>query len=381
METKLPNLISTGMWTPNLGTYTSPESTPLSIKDLDGLFKEGVPLVPTAAVPEEEPPVLLTNEKQAEELLKKKTICLCLTLRRMGTRRKVSSSTDAIATDTDRDLLLINKIIIDSPELEAIIALDAKIRAEVKKRALPADLPMRGCYLFATSAVPVVDERLVELKTERDKLVDAYVTAYPSRIEEAKGRLGKLFDPSNYISPEYVKSTFRMEWSYPEPVKVSSTLREISNSIFHREVSKMGEKCQEMLQQVEEGLVSCMEEFVDHLISSLSVNDDGKPKVFKVSSIQNFTEFLDQLPNMNITGSKALEELGKKAKEIMSGADAKILRKDMTVREALQDKLKDLKNTDLKPLIQEKPGRKIKSLGLSNSDGPCPSSISEQNLF
>jgi hypothetical protein len=299
------------------------------------------------------------TEKQAEEVIKKKTICIALALKKMGTRRKVSSSTDAIETDTDRNLLLINKIIIDSAELEAIHVLDGKIRAEVKKKALPADMPLRGCYLLPTAVVSALDESLVKSKAERDTLVDAYVAAYPTRIAEAESRLGKLFNPMDYLEVEKVKGAFLMEWTYPEPIKVSGNLKEISNHLFKREIEKMGEKCQDMLQQVEGGLIDYMQEFIDRIIDSLSIKDDGKPKVFKSSTVKNFVDFLEQLPQMNISNNQKLTELGIKAKKIMEGADAQILRKDLTVRQALQDKLHALKMTDLAPVIEAKPDRKV----------------------
>ncbi len=299
------------------------------------------------------------TEEQAQALVAKKTICLSLTLKKMGVRRKVSSSTDAIETDVDRSLLTLGKTIIDSPELEAIITLDAKVRAEVKKKALTVEMPLRGCYLLPTSVVSVLDERLVEYKAEREMLVEAYCLAYPTRIAQAEQRLGKLFNQSDYLDAALVKDAFRMEWTYPEPVKVSSNLKEISNHIFNREIGKMADRCQEMLQQVDVGLIQYMDEFITKMIDSLNMKDDGKPKTFKSATVQNFVDFLAQLPQMNITNNDKLAELGRKAKEIMEGADPKILRKDMSVREALQDKLKGLKTVDLAPLIENKPTRKF----------------------
>ncbi|HYT44013.1 MAG TPA: hypothetical protein VEP90_16860, partial [Methylomirabilota bacterium] len=151
---------------------------------------------------------------------------------------------------------------------------------------------------------------------------------------------------------------FKMEWTYLEPT-VSSGLKEISRHIFDREIKKMGAKCQEMLAQVECGLVDYMQEFTDQLITCLSIKSDGKPKIFRASVIENFKEFLTQLPQMNITNNEKITELGNKAKAIMEGVDPKVLRKDMDVRSALKLRLKDLKEVDLDPVIQDRPERKF----------------------
>lgn len=298
------------------------------------------------------------TEDEAQKVVKKKTTCISLVLRRMGTKRKVASTTEAIETETDRNLLLINKIIIDSPELEAITTIDGKIRSYIKRVSLPGEAMQRGCYLLPVSMVPVIDEKLVGFSKDREKLIEVYVGAYPQRMAEAQGRLGQLFDALDYLAPGDVKSTFRMEWTYLEPT-VSSGLKEISKQIFDREIKKMGAKCQEMISQVESGLVDYMQEFVDHLITSLSIKDDGKPKIFRAAVVDNFRDFLSQLPQMNITGNEKIAELGRKAKAIMEGVDPKVLRKDLDVRSALQLRLKDLKTLELDPAIQDRPDRKF----------------------
>lgn len=300
------------------------------------------------------------TEADAHKVVKDRTICVALNLKKMGTKRKVDSATTAIETETDRNLLLLNKLILDSPELEAIVVIDAHIRAAVKKKALTVEMPLRGCYLLPKTLVPLLDEQLVEFKAQREKLVATYVVAYPGRMAEAEQRLGKLFNAMDYLPVEKVSGAFRMEWSYPEPVRIAATLKDISTHIFNREIGKMGERCQEMLVQVESGLIDYMQDFVDKLIDSLSIKDDGKPKIFKGSTVKNFVEFLTQLPQMNITNNEKLTELGEKAKAIMDGVDPKILRKDLTVRQALQDKLKSLKEQDLSTMTEAKPERKFK---------------------
>lgn len=299
------------------------------------------------------------TEEEAQEIVKKKTIYICLQLKKMGTKRKVSSSTDAIETDTDRNMLFINKLILDSPELEAVLAADTKARALVKSKALPVTTPLRGCYLLPIAAVNDLDAQLVEMKGERQELVNIYVAAYPTRMAEAESRLGKLFNPADYLEKERVQEAFAMDWSYPEPTNISGSLKEISSHIFNREFSKMGERCQMILTQVEDGLVDYMEGFIDKIVDSIKEVNDGNTKRLRAPAIHNFQSFLTQLPAANLTNNQKLAELGKKAAAIMQGADPGLLRKDRTVRDALQEKLQALKQVDLNPLVQDRPERKI----------------------
>lgn len=303
---------------------------------------------------------IYTGQSFAKETIEKKTTCLSVSLRRMGTKRKVPSATEAIETETDRNMLLINKLIIDAPELEAICALDGKIRAYLRSKSLPGEALQRGCYLMSLATIATVYEQLEEFSKQRKGLVDKYCAVYPAKVAEAEVRLGKLFSQRDYIPAESVGKAFSMEWFILSSVSTPDNLKDVSNSIFKKEMDKVAAKCQDVIQQVEVGLVEYIDSFTTHLIDALSMKDDGKPKIFKAPSITNFREFLKQLPGMNITNNEKLQALGEKAAAIMEGVDPLVLRKDMTVRQKLQDSLKSLKEVDLAPMLQDQPTRRMK---------------------
>jgi hypothetical protein len=287
-----------------------------------------------------------------------KTVCLSVCLRKQGTRRKVSSMTDAIKTDTDRKLLTINKQIIDSPELEAIQVLDGQIRSYMKRMALPTETLQRGCYLFPLSLVPIIDEQLMTFKTDREALVAKYQAAYPMRMAEAMGRLGQLFHSGDYISQDEIPFVFKMTVDYLEPVQVPGNLSKVSSHIFKRELDKMSVQCKEILADVESGLVQYLEDFCKHLAASLGKTPDGKLKKLHSTTVQNFQEFLEHLPEMNITNNQQLAALGEKAKLLMNGVDPQKLRKDVDIRGKVQEGVAALA-AEIPNLITLAPRRKI----------------------
>jgi hypothetical protein len=224
--------------------------------------------------------------------------------------------------------------------------------------ALPTETLQRGCYLFPLSLVPIIDEQLMTFKTDREALVAKYQAAYPMRMAEAMGRLGQLFHSGDYISQDEIPFVFKMTVDYLEPVQVPGNLSKVSSHIFKRELDKMSVQCKEILADVESGLVQYLEDFCKHLAASLGKTPDGKLKKLHSTTVQNFQEFLEHLPEMNITNNQQLAALGEKAKLLMNGVDPQKLRKDVDIRGKVQEGVAALA-AEIPNLITLAPRRKI----------------------
>ena len=65
---------------------------------------------------------------------------------------------------------------------------------------------------------------------------------------------------------------------------------------------------------------------VSHLTERLSGQDDGKPKVFRDSMIENLTEFFGRFRQLNVRSNEQLDQLVADAQRIVRGVEPQALR-------------------------------------------------------
>jgi hypothetical protein len=89
-------------------------------------------------------------------------------------------------------------------------------------------------------------------------------------------------------------------------------------------------------------------EFVDKMIPG----DDGTFRKLKQPFIDKFHEFLRFFEGRNVTSDEELDELVKKAKDLLEGRTAQELRGDEEMREKILESFKTLRESSDK-LVQE----------------------------
>ena len=282
-----------------------------------------------------------------------KAVCLVLSLRKPGNRRKLPAS--LVEVDADKDLICAQKTLLASEQLKAIAHYDGEIRRYLYSRCLPS-LFMAGVYLVPIALVEEVEAKLATFSTTRDHLVDAFIDAYPTLVENARGRLRAAFSEKDYLSGEHLKLSFKMEWRYVA-FSVPGSLQTISTELFHKEQEKASQQWQEALEEVRGLLRTHLAEMVHHLVDRLSKpSADGKPKVFKNTLVTNLTTFLDTFDARNLTDDTELAEVVATARGLLGGIDAQTLRTSDALRSSLCQGFSGLKST-LDSLVIAKPIR------------------------
>jgi hypothetical protein len=101
-----------------------------------------------------------------------------------------------------------------------------------------------------------------------------------------------------------------------------------------------------------------MKQFVDHLLTTLTPQADGrKRKVFK-RGIDRFADFLDTFNSRNLAGDADLEKLIKQASALMKGVEVDDLKQNDAVRDSLQNGFTKIQES-LAPLVIDAPIRHI----------------------
>lgn len=294
------------------------------------------------------------------------SVAFVLSFARPGVKRVVRKSQvsekseqveNAVVVDADKSMVYVGKEIIDSPQLRAIVSRDNLTRQWVRARSLPSPLFKSGTSLVPTTLIESVYGYLEQAKQDRDADIAAFLEAYPGLVEEAKTKLGPLFDARQYPAASALKNAFEMRWNIVE-FGTPGKLKSISQALYEKERAKIEAEVADATAQIRNALRVAMVDLVEHMIERLSSDSDGKAKTFRNSMVENFAEFADLFGARNLTGDADLAAIVEKAQKIMSGVDAKSLRSDADIKQRVQEGFAEIK-ANLDTMVIDRPTRAL----------------------
>ncbi|MBN1774529.1 MAG: hypothetical protein JXB32_24930 [Deltaproteobacteria bacterium] len=272
---------------------------------------------------------------------------------RLGIRRKVGSDRVRIretlqqqaagttAREPDADLISVSKEILDCKEFDSIISLDNETRTTVNKLALPFKL-RAGSYLVADGILDRVDTILEEYQQRRRHMVDAFLSVYGLARDEARGRLGDLYDAADYPDADDVREAFTVRirfesWGTPQ------RLESLSQRIYQRERDRTARDLQDASREIRDGMRVALSGLVGHLVDVLQPAPDGKPHIFRNSTIENLSGWLDTFEARNIVRDGELAGIVQQARDLLAGADPQSIRKAPMIRNMVRDGLTEVR--------------------------------------
>jgi hypothetical protein len=111
---------------------------------------------------------------------------------------------------------------------------------------------------------------------------------------------------------------------HPSPVSSGEPpeyLRQLSPQLYQQEVSRIAARFDEAVQLAEHTFTEELSKLVSHLTERLSGSDDGKPKVFRDSAIENLSEFFARFRHLNIRSDQQLDNLVAQARRVVRGVE------------------------------------------------------------
>ncbi len=96
--------------------------------------------------------------------------------------------------------------------------------------------------------------------------------------------------------------------------------------MFRQEQARVAARFEEAVRLTEEAFVSEFGKLVSHLTERLSGSDDGKPKVFRDSAVENLGEFFTRFRQLNVGKNAQLDELVAQAQRVIRGVEPQQLR-------------------------------------------------------
>jgi hypothetical protein len=220
----------------------------------------------------------------------------------------------------------------------------------------------KGVYLEPLALFMEIDKQLQKFFGEWKALVADFVKQWPEMVDAAskskdEGGLGPAFDPEKYPDSTEVASHFVMEWEYLSFV-TPENISQVSPEMYEKAMAKEQSRVRQQVDLINEALTGEMLNLVRKLGDTLSAEVNGKPKIFRDSTVTNVTDFLSLFGARNLTNNQALAEMAQRAMKVLDGKDPDELRKNKDVRAAAAAEMSKI-TVALEGLAVKKPTRML----------------------
>jgi hypothetical protein len=135
-------------------------------------------------------------------------------------------------------------------------------------------------------------------------------------------------------------------------------LRQLSPSVYREECQRVQARFDEAVRLAEQAFVEELSKLVSHLTERLAGAEDGKPKVFRDSAVENLTVFFQRFRELNIGSSEQLDDLVDHVQSIVRVVLPQQLRDDGSLRQQVATQLSGVQSV-LDGLLVDRPRRNI----------------------
>ena len=275
-----------------------------------------------------------------------------------GTRKTLTPEQKNQAADTfgaEGQFLSAGKKLLDTnhPAYKGVNSIRGRVLSYWKGITLP--YPEPGIRLIRQDDIAGLNVHLTTLKAELEEAVYRLNEHYADLKSAARNRLGSLFNPADY--PESLDGLFGVEWDYPS-VEPPEYLRRLSPELYRQECQRISARFDEAIRLAEEAFTAELSKLVSHLTERLSGQEDGKPKVFRDSAIENLRDFFQRFRALNVGSSEQLDQLVGQVQQVIRGVDPQDLRTKVNLRQHVATELFGVQSV-LDGLMIDRPRRNI----------------------
>ena len=275
-----------------------------------------------------------------------------------GVRKSLTPAQKALAAESfgaEGEYLSAGKKLIDTkhPAFRAVTAIRGRVQAVWKGMTLP--YPEPGIRLLRRDQVERFDAEMTDLRSELNDEVARLDAHFAELKAAAERRLGQLFNPTDY--PESLLGLFGMEWEFPA-VEPPSYLQQLSPELYEQERQRVAARFDEAVRLAEQAFAEELSRLVAHLSERLSGAEDGKPKIFRDSAINNLSEFFERFRSLSVRSNEDLDQLVAQAQSVIRGVAPQALRDDNSLRGQIANQLSSVQ-ASLDGWMVDRPRRRI----------------------
>jgi hypothetical protein len=276
----------------------------------------------------------------------------------LGVRKTLSPQQKSQAAESfgaERDVLSAGKRMLNTshPAFKAVTSVRSRAVSFWKGISLP--YPEPGVRLIRQDDVSPFSVQMAMLKGELTEAVAQLEDRYGELKSDARRQLGSLFNAGDY--PATLQGWFDVAWDFPS-VEPPDYLRQLSPDLYEQEAARVTARFDEAVKLAEQAFTEELSKLVSHLTERLSGTDDGKPKIFRDSAIENLQNFFERFRHLNIRSSEQLDELVSQAQRTVRGVEPQKLRESSSLRQQIATQLSSVQSV-LDGLLVDRPRRNI----------------------
>lgn len=309
-----------------------------------------------------EPPTDLTEE--ATRRLRTETTAVRLSVSWPGVQKSLTPGQKAEAAEAfgaEGQVLSAGKKLLDikHPAFKAVTAVRTKAVGYWRAETLP--FPEPGLRLIRRDRIDEFQERMQDGIGELEAAVEYLDQHYDELRQAAERRLGRLFNPADY--PASLAGAFQISWEFPS-VEPPNYLQRLHPALYDQECQRVQARFDEAIRLAEHAFLEELHKLIAHLTERLAGHEDGQPKVFRDSAVDNLTAFFDRFAQLNVGSSAELDQLVGQARQIVQGVPPQSLRDNTRLRQQVTGDLAQVQER-LDDFLMDRPRRNI--LRRSNS--------------
>jgi hypothetical protein len=276
----------------------------------------------------------------------------------LGVRKTLSPEQKSQAAESfgaERDFLSAGKKLLDTSHSAFKAVTNVRSRAISFWKGISLPYPEPGIRLIRQDDVSAFTVQMSSLKNQLVDAVGQLESHYAELKSAARRRLGTLYNAADY--PATLHGWFDVAWDFPS-VEPPDYLRQLSPQLFEQEAARVAARFDEAVQLAEQAFTEELSKLVSHLTERLSGSDDGKPKIFRDTAIENLQTFFERFRHLNIRSSEQLDELVSQAQRTVRGIEPQQLRDNTSLRQQIATQLSSVQSV-LDGLLVDRPRRNI----------------------
>lgn len=298
------------------------------------------------------------NHSATADRLRTTTAAVRVMFTWLGSRKTLTQEQKSQAADTfgaERAYLSAGKKLLDTshPAFKAVTAVRHRVIAYWKGISLP--YPESGIRLIRQDDIGAFTVQLTSLKAELDEAVIQLDERYDELRAAARRRLGTLYNSGDY--PATLRGWFDVTYDFPS-VEPPDYLRQLSPQLYQQEAARVAGRFDEAVELAEQAFTEELAKLVSHLTERLGGAEDGKPKIFRDSVVENLGEFFQRFRHLNIRSNEQLDDLVAQAQRVVRGVEPQQLRDNQALRQQVASQLSGVQSV-LDGLLVDRPRRNI----------------------
>jgi len=276
----------------------------------------------------------------------------------LGTRKTLSTTQKAQAAESfgaEGDFLSAGKKLLDTkhPRFKAVTSVRNRARSYWTSLSLP--FPEPGIRLLRQDSLETFQQQMMQFKDELTEAVGQLDEQYAELRSAAAQRLGSLYNDADY--PPTLAGAFDVSWDFPS-VEPPSYLQQLNPELYAQECERVQARFDEAVQLAEQAFTEELSSLVTHLTERLAGRDDGRPKIFRDTAVENLHDFFERFRSLNVRSNEQLVSLVSQCQQVVEGVAPQTLRDSSERRQKVATQLSAVQST-LDGLLVDRPRRRI----------------------